>query len=101
MTAARLVLEGGSIWHGLSFGASGTRLGEVVFSTSMSGYREIITAPSCAGQIIVMTWQHWHQSRRRYSRHADQRTARTQLARTLPIESLNQEPTYAISTARD
>ena len=55
MTEARLVLEDGSVWHGRSFGAAGTRLGEVVFNTSMTGYQEIITDPSYAGQIIVMT----------------------------------------------
>jgi len=52
---ARLALEDGSIWRGDGFGASGTRLGEVVFNTSMTGYQEILTDPSYAGQIVVMT----------------------------------------------
>ncbi len=52
---ARLALEDGSVWHGYAFGAQGTRLGEVVFNTSMTGYQEIITDPSYAGQIVVMT----------------------------------------------
>lgn len=55
MNTARLVLEDGSIWHGKAFGALGTRLGEVVFNTSMTGYQEILTDPSYAGQIVVMT----------------------------------------------
>jgi carbamoyl-phosphate synthase small subunit len=53
--AARLALEDGSIWGGDAFGASGTRLGEVVFNTSLTGYQEILTDPSYAGQIVVMT----------------------------------------------
>lgn len=55
MSAARLVLEDGSIWRGMPFGAAGTQLGEVVFNTSMTGYQEILTDPSYAGQIVVMT----------------------------------------------
>jgi carbamoyl-phosphate synthase small subunit len=53
--AARLALEDGSIWRGDAFGTSGTRLGEVVFNTSLTGYQEILTDPSYAGQIVVMT----------------------------------------------
>jgi carbamoyl-phosphate synthase small subunit len=52
---ARLVMEDGSVWVGRHFGASGTRLGEVVFNTSMTGYQEILTDPSYAGQMVVMT----------------------------------------------
>ncbi|MBN1312744.1 MAG: glutamine-hydrolyzing carbamoyl-phosphate synthase small subunit [Anaerolineae bacterium] len=51
----RLALEDGSIWHGSGFGATGTSIGEVVFNTSMTGYQEILTDPSYAGQIVVMT----------------------------------------------
>lgn len=53
--SARLVLEDGSIWRGLACGAPGTQLGEVVFNTSLTGYQEILTDPSYAGQIVVMT----------------------------------------------
>ncbi|KAL6204056.1 hypothetical protein ACLB2K_021326 [Fragaria x ananassa] len=52
---ARLVLEDGSIWKAKSFGASGTQVGEVVFNTSLTGYQEIITDPSYAGQFVLMT----------------------------------------------
>jgi carbamoyl-phosphate synthase small subunit len=53
--AARLALEDGSLWAGRGFGAAGTRVGEVVFNTSMTGYQEILTDPSYAGQMVVMT----------------------------------------------
>jgi carbamoyl-phosphate synthase small subunit len=52
---ARLALEDGSLWIGRGFGAAGTRVGEVVFNTSMTGYQEILTDPSYAGQMVVMT----------------------------------------------
>ncbi|KAF9593338.1 hypothetical protein IFM89_021742 [Coptis chinensis] len=55
---ARLVLEDGSIWKAKSFGASGTQVGEVVFNTSLTGYQEIITDPSYAGQFVLMTYPH-------------------------------------------
>jgi len=52
---ARLALQDGSVWKGKSFGAPGTWWGEVVFNTSLTGYQEILTDPSYAGQIVVMT----------------------------------------------
>ncbi len=52
---ARLALEDGVVYEGRAFGAEGEREGEVVFNTSMTGYQEIITDPSYAGQIVVMT----------------------------------------------
>lgn len=53
---ARLVLEDGSVFEGVAFGAtSGTAEGEVVFNTAMCGYQESLTDPSYAGQILVMT----------------------------------------------
>ena len=53
---AFIALEDGTIFEGVSFGASGERLGEVVFNTSMSGYQEIMTDPSYKGQIVTMTY---------------------------------------------
>ncbi|HML20675.1 MAG TPA: carbamoyl-phosphate synthase domain-containing protein, partial [Aggregatilinea sp.] len=53
--SARLALEDGSVWPGTAFGATGTQPGEVVFNTSLTGYQEILTDPSYAGQIVVMT----------------------------------------------
>ena len=52
---ARLALEDGTVYEGRAFGAEGEREGEVVFNTSMTGYQEIITDPSYAGQIVVMS----------------------------------------------
>ncbi len=55
---ALLVLEDGSIFLGRSVGADGEAVGELVFNTSMTGYQEILTDPSYAGQIITMTYTH-------------------------------------------
>jgi carbamoyl-phosphate synthase small subunit len=53
---ATLVLEDGRTFNGASFGAVGEAFGEMVFNTSMSGYQEIVTDPSYAGQIVCMTY---------------------------------------------
>ncbi len=58
LSAARLALEDGTVFHGQSFGAVATPLtqaAEVVFNTAMSGYQEALTDPSYSGQILVMT----------------------------------------------
>ena len=55
---ARLILEDGTIFHGNSFASEKDAFGEIVFNTSMSGYQEIITDPSYAGQIVMMTYPH-------------------------------------------
>jgi len=55
---ALLVLEDGTVFRGRSFGAMGERTGEVVFNTAVTGYQEIITDPSCRGQMVVMTCPH-------------------------------------------
>ena len=73
-TQAHLILEDGSAYRGFAFGDT-TRAahGEVVFNTSMTGYQEILTDPSYAGQIVVPTYpiignygvnRHDHESRR-------------------------------------
>ncbi len=53
---AVLALADGSVFRGIGFGASCVRCGEVCFNTSMSGYQEILTDLSYAGQIVVMTY---------------------------------------------
>jgi carbamoyl-phosphate synthase small subunit len=53
---AFLALADGSIYEGYSFGAEDTTYGEVVFNTSMAGYQEMLTDPSYAGQILVLTY---------------------------------------------
>ena len=55
-TPAHLVLEDGSAYEGLAFGADADAFGEVVFNTSMTGYQEMLTDPSYAGQIVVPTY---------------------------------------------
>jgi carbamoyl-phosphate synthase small subunit len=55
---AILALEDGRIFHGKGFGAKGECYGEVVFNTSITGYQEIFTDPSYAGQIVVLTNPH-------------------------------------------
>ena len=52
---AILALENGSIFEGTSVGADGETAGEVVFNTSLTGYQEVLTDPSYAGQIVTMT----------------------------------------------
>jgi carbamoyl-phosphate synthase small subunit len=51
-----LVLSGGIVFEGRSFGYEGETIGEVVFNTSMTGYQEILTDPSYKGQIVTMTY---------------------------------------------
>lgn len=58
MTQAHLVLADGAILTGESIGADGHTTGEVVFNTSMTGYQQILTDPSYAGQLVVMTFPH-------------------------------------------
>ena len=53
---AYLVLEDGSIHQGIGFGADVDGLGEVVFNTSMTGYQEVLTDPSYAGQLVTLTY---------------------------------------------
>ena len=53
---AVLLLEDGTLFRGLGFGAEGEVIGEVVFNTSMTGYQEILTDPSYYGQIVTMTY---------------------------------------------
>lgn len=55
---AVLILEDGTVLRGSAYGARGSRLGEVVFSTGMTGYQETLTDPSYAGQIVVQTAPH-------------------------------------------
>ncbi len=53
---ALLALADGSVYRGTAFGSETLGVGEVVFNTSMTGYQEILTDPSYAGQIVAMTY---------------------------------------------
>ncbi|MEP6881328.1 MAG: glutamine-hydrolyzing carbamoyl-phosphate synthase small subunit, partial [Dokdonella sp.] len=55
---AILALADGSLFRGRSIGADGQTIGEVVFNTAMTGYQEILTDPSYAGQIVTLTYPH-------------------------------------------
>src|ERR1700753_761471 len=55
---AVLALEDGRLFRGKAFGSPTERVGEVVFNTSLTGYQEIFTDPSYAGQIVVLTNPH-------------------------------------------
>jgi carbamoyl-phosphate synthase small subunit len=57
-TPAILALADGSIFRGISIGASGQTIGEVVFNTAMTGYQEILTDPSYCRQIVTLTYPH-------------------------------------------
>jgi len=57
-TPAVLALEDGTVFRGVSIGAAGTATGEVVFNTAMTGYQEILTDPSYAGQVVTLTYPH-------------------------------------------
>ena len=55
---AVLLLEDGTVFYGKSAGMTGTATGEICFNTSLTGYQEIISDPSYAGQIINFTFPH-------------------------------------------
>ena len=55
---AILVLADGTVFHGVSIGAAGHTVGEVVFNTSITGYQEILTDPSYTEQIVTLTYPH-------------------------------------------
>ena len=58
ITTARLVLDDGTVIEGQGLGATGSAVGEVCFNTAITGYQEILTDPSYAGQIITFTFPH-------------------------------------------
>ena len=53
-----IALADGSLFFGHGFGATGTAVGELCFNTAMTGYQEIMTDPSYAGQMITFTFPH-------------------------------------------
>lgn len=85
---AILVLEDGTCFEGRAVGASGVAVGEAVFNTSMSGYQEILTDPSYAGQLVTLTMPHIGN----YGvAQADMESARIQAA-GLIVRSISEEP---------
>ncbi|MED5462199.1 MAG: carbamoyl-phosphate synthase domain-containing protein, partial [Pseudomonadota bacterium] len=57
-TPAVLALQDGTVFQGVSVGAEGQTIGEVVFNTAMTGYQEILTDPSYCRQIVTLTYPH-------------------------------------------
>src|SRR5512139_463918 len=55
---ALLALADGTVFHGVSIGAAGHTIGEVVFNTALTGYQEILTDPSYCRQIVTLTYPH-------------------------------------------
>ena len=55
---AILALEDGTVFRGISIGADGQSVGEVVFNTALTGYQEILTDPSYARQMVTLTYPH-------------------------------------------
>ena len=72
---ALLVLEDGTVFKGRAWGAKGRTLGEIVFSTGMTGYQETLTDPSYHRQIVVMTAPHIGNTGSRASSCATRRAA--------------------------
>ncbi|HZD17657.1 MAG TPA: carbamoyl-phosphate synthase domain-containing protein, partial [Actinomycetota bacterium] len=75
--AALLALEDGTVVEGTGFGARGEAFGEAVFNTGMSGYQEVLTDPSYAGQVVTMTSPHQGNTG---SNHDDPESERIQVA---------------------
>ena len=55
---ALLALADGTVFRGVSIGAEGAAIGEVVFNTALTGYQEILTDPSYARQVVTLTYPH-------------------------------------------
>jgi carbamoyl-phosphate synthase small subunit len=86
--AAVLALEDGTVFHGVSIGAPGKTIGEVVFNTAMTGYQEILTDPSYCRQIVTLTYPHIGNTATNSDDHeSDQIHAAGLVIRDLPIQS--------------
>ena len=89
---AVLVLEDGRSFQGLPFGADALGEGEVVFNTAMTGYQEVLTDPSYAGQMLCMTYP----LQGNYGTRADDAESPRPWARHPPPSGMR--PTFLTST---
>jgi carbamoyl-phosphate synthase small subunit len=98
-TPAVLVLADGSVFRGCGIGADGQTVGEVVFNTAMTGYQEILTDPSYAGQIVTLTYPHVGNTGTNVE-DAESRNvyAAGLIIRDLPLESSNWRQDADLST---
>jgi len=86
--SAVLALEDGTVFHGVSIGAPGRTIGEVVFNTAMTGYQEILTDPSYCRQIVTLTYPHiGNTATNSDDNESDQIHAAGLVIRDLPLES--------------
>jgi carbamoyl-phosphate synthase small subunit len=85
---ALIALEDGRLFQGRSFGATGTRVGEICFNTSMTGYQEVLTDPSYRGQIVAMTYPLIGN----YGTNKLDQESRSPHVRAFVIEELSQAP---------
>ncbi|WBW95697.1 glutamine-hydrolyzing carbamoyl-phosphate synthase small subunit [Oceanirhabdus sp. W0125-5] len=88
-----IYLEDGTVYEGKGFGFEGTSCGELVFNTSMTGYQEILTDPSYAGQIITMTYPLIGN----YGVNSNYNEAKKSYAKGLIIKSLCEKPSNFMS----
>ena len=87
---AVLVLADGSVFRGISIGAEGHAVGEVVFNTAMTGYQEILTDPSYCRQIVTLTYPHiGNVGTNAEDAESTQVFAAGLVIRDLPVESSN------------
>src|ERR1700704_1458713 len=87
---AALMLADGTVFWGRGLGATGQAVGEVCFNTSITGYQEILTDPSYAGQIITFTFPHiGNVGANREDIETTTPAARGLIVRGLPTEALN------------
>ncbi|MGZ6953981.1 MAG: glutamine-hydrolyzing carbamoyl-phosphate synthase small subunit [Acidimicrobiia bacterium] len=94
MTAGVLVLRDGETFEGECFGADALGVGEVVFNTALSGYQEITTDPSYAGQIITFTYPHIGN----YGTNADDDESAAPACRGIIVRDLARRPSNWRST---
>lgn len=88
--SALLVLEDGTIFRGVSIGANGMAVGEVVFNTSMTGYQEILTDPSYSQQIVTLTYPHiGNTGANKEDRESSKIHAQALIIRDLPLLASN------------
>jgi carbamoyl-phosphate synthase small subunit len=85
---ALLALEDGRCFTGESFGATGMRIGEICFNTSMTGYQEVLTDPSYRGQIVAMTYPLIGN----YGTNSEDQESRSPHVRGFVIEELSEIP---------
>ena len=85
---ALIALEDGRFFEGQSFGATGTRVGEICFNTAMTGYQEVLTDPSYRGQIVAMTYPLIGN----YGTNSTDQESRSPHVRGFVIEELSEAP---------